>query len=471
MSVRTAVVLGLGRSGLACARTLSSEGFRVRVVDRADTEALRSLAATLGADVDVQLGGYDDDVAAGADLVCPSPGVPWDAPELEAARRHHIPIRSELALVFERCPARIVGITGTNGKTTTSSLTANVLARTGVPTHLGGNIGSTVLDRLDAVRTGDWLVLELSSYQIESIAAPRCHIGAVLNVTPDHLDRHGSLAAYAGLKRRLVEHSTEAAVLGFDDALTRDMAGSARAPLRAFGSDIRGHDGATVRGGEVVSIEAGEAVGILPVEEIPLFGDHNVANVLAAVCMARVAGTAAQDIAAAVREYRPPHHRLEPVMERDGVLWVDDSKATNDEAARRALGAFGDRPIVWIGGGRSKGVDPTALVTEVVGRVQHAVLIGDTAEVLDAALAARGFTGRHVAGTLPEAVARARELASPGAVVLLAPGYASFDQFTDFEERGRVFTALVTGDDGAAARSLPRDPSRDAEVSGGERTS
>jgi len=445
MSVRTAVVIGLGRSGLACARALASEGYRVRVVDRSDSEALREIAAGVGAGIDVQLGGYPDDVSAGADLVCPSPGVPWDAAALEVARGRHIPVRSELALVFERCAARIVGITGTNGKTTTSSLTADVLAGTGAPTHLGGNIGSTVLDRLDGIGAGDWLVLELSSFQIESIAEPRCHIGAVLNVSPDHLDRHGSLENYSGLKRRLVEHAGAAAVLGFDDPATRAMAGFASAPVRAFGGAILDHDGATVLGGEVVSIEHGSATSIMPVADIPLFGDHNVANVLAAVCMGRAAGTSHQHIASAVREFRPPHHRLEPVLDRDGVLWIDDSKATNHDAARRALGAFGDRRIIWIGGGRSKGVAPDALAAEVARRAAHALLIGETAGELDRALLAHGFGNRYRAATLADAIGDARRLARPGDVVLLAPGYASFDQFADFEERGRAFAALVRG--------------------------
>lgn len=445
MSRGTVVVVGLGRSGLACARTLASEGYRVRVVDRSDSEELRSTAAGLDPAIEVRLGGYPDDVAMGADFICPSPGVPWDAPELEAARRDGIPIHSELDLVFERCRARIVGITGTNGKTTTTALTRDVLAGSGRATHIGGNIGTTVLDVLPGVGADDWLVLELSSFQIESIRTPRCHIGAVLNVSADHLDRHGSMSRYTALKRRLIEHVEAKAVLGFDDPSTREMAGSSPQPVLFFGAATHGVDGATVIEGQVVSVEAGEAIPVLPVADIHLFGGHNLANVLAAVCIGRAAGVDHPAIAAAVRGFQAPRHRLETVLDQDGVLWVNDSKATNDAAACLALAAFGDRRILWIGGGKSKGVAPDALAEAVSRHAAHALLIGATASELDVALAARGMAERRIVGDLRSAVGRARELARSGDVVLLAPGYASFDQFRDFEERGDRFAELVGG--------------------------
>jgi UDP-N-acetylmuramoylalanine--D-glutamate ligase len=437
-----AVVLGLGRSGFACARVLAAEGWEVLAVDSRDDAGLRDMASRLPAGVHVELGGYQPDVVRGAALVCPSPGVSWSAPELALARSLGIPVRSEIALVFERCRGRIVGITGTNGKTTTTSLAAAVIGRDGRRVHLGGNIGETMLDRLDTVGSGDWVVLELSSFQLESVEAPACEIAAVLNISHDHIDRHGSLAAYIATKQRVVEHATSCAVLGWDDPVTRTMAAASRAPVRFFGAAMAGHDGATVEGGDVVVVEAGAAQPVMKVADIPLLGSHNVLNVLAATAIGVAAGVGVTDIAAAVRDFTPVAHRLETVLEDNGVLWINDSKATNVDAATRALEAF-DRPIVWIGGGYSKGVPAAGLAGAVARHARVAILNGDTAAELDEALAALGFGDRVVVADQESAVREARRRAGAGDVVLLAPGYSSFDQFGNFEERGVAFAALV----------------------------
>jgi UDP-N-acetylmuramoylalanine--D-glutamate ligase len=437
-----AVVLGLGRSGLACARVLVAEGWEVLAVDSRDDAALRDTAARLPAGVQVELGPYRPEVVRGAALVCPSPGVSWSAPELALARSLGIPVRSEIALVFERCRGRIVGITGTNGKTTTTSLAAAVIGRDGRRVHLGGNIGETMLDRLDTVGSGDWVVLELSSFQLESVEAPACEIAAVLNISHDHIDRHGSLAAYIATKQRVVEHATSCAVLGWDDPVTRAMAAASRAPVRFFGAAMAGHDGATVEGGDVVVVEGGAAQPVMKVADIPLFGGHNVLNVLAATAIGVAAGVGVTDIAAAVRDFTPVAHRLETVLEDNGVLWINDSKATNVDAATRALEAF-DRPIVWIGGGYSKGVPAAGLAGAVARHARVAILNGDTAAELDEALAALGFGDRVVVADQESAVREARRRAGAGDVVLLAPGYSSFDQFGNFEERGVAFAALA----------------------------
>jgi UDP-N-acetylmuramoylalanine--D-glutamate ligase len=437
-----AVVIGLGRSGLACARVLATDGYDVVAVDRGDDPRLREAASQLPGSVHVQLGGYQPDVVRGAALVCPSPGVPWTAPELELARSLGIPVRSEIALVFERCRGRIVGITGTNGKTTTTSLCAAVIGRDGRRVHLGGNIGATMLDRLELVRDGDWVVLELSSFQLESVEAPACEIATVLNISPDHLDRHGSLASYIATKRRVVEHARSFAILGWDDPVTRGMAASSPAPVRFFGTGLRGVDGATVHGDDVVIIEAGASQPVMRVADIPLFGGHNVLNVLAVTALGRAAGVALTDIAAAVRDFTAVPHRLEIVLEENGILWINDSKATNVDAATRALESF-DRPIIWIGGGHSKGVPAAELAAAVARHARFAILNGDTASELDAALAQRGYTDRIVVADQVSAVKAAAQRAAPGDVVLLAPGYASFDQFGSFEERGIAFADSV----------------------------
>jgi len=440
-----AVVIGLARSGMACARALASDGWEVLVVDRKDDDELRRRAATLPGNVHVQLGPYGDDVAAGADMVCPSPAVPWDAPELARAREAGVPVRSEMDLVFRQCPAPIVGITGTNGKTTTTALTGAVIAAGGARVHVGGNIGEPMLDRLAEVRADDWVVLELSSFQIESVEAPRCRLAAVLNVTPDHLDRHGTFEAYAAAKRRIVEHCDPrgAVVLGADDAVTRGMAAAASARVLMAGLDIDVADGTTVRDGVVVVVERGQTRSVMPVSDIPLFGEHNVLNVLAALALGHATGVQPQNMAGAVREFHAVHHRLEPVLDADGVLWVNDSKATNVDAAVKALRAFPEREIVWIGGGQTKGVGPEDLAREVSQRARHAILNGSTGAEVDAALERLGYTSRTMVDTLEQAVRVAHDVARPGDVVLLAPGYTSFDQFTGYEQRGEVFADLV----------------------------
>ena len=443
MTGKPVVVIGAGRSGLACAVTLAREGNQVVLVDRADGLALRERTALLPAEVEVRLGGYPEDIAADALMVCPSPGVRWDAPELQIARAHGVPVRSEMDLVFERCRARICGITGTNGKTTTTALVAAILERAGEQVHLGGNIGATMLDRLHTVGDADWVVLELSSFQIESVPEPRCAIACVLNVTPDHLDRHGDFAAYAETKGRLVRFALDDAVLGFDDPVTRMMASVAHCRVHHFGLDQGITDGATRRGDDVVLVDAGTVTSVLPVGDIPLFGEHNLQNVLAAVAIARAAGVEPDPIAGAVRDFHAVAHRLQTIRDQDGVLWINDSKATNVESAIAALRSFPDRSIVWIGGGKGAGTSIEPLADEVAARSRHAVLNGASAGELDEALARRGYSARTVVATLDEAVIAAASLAQPGDVVLLAPGYKSFDQFRDFEDRGRAFGEAV----------------------------
>jgi len=414
----TAVVVGAARSGVALAGYLVAKGEHVRVVDKKSASELGDVLAQLPAGVDLKLGGYDDSVLADVDVVYASPGVPWDSELLNDARRLGIKVSSEIDLFLRLCPGTVVGITGTNGKTTTTALTGAVLAAGERPVLVGGNIGDTVLDRLEEVTPRHWVVLELSSFQLESVEKPHFHIGVILNITPDHLDRHGTFERYAGLKARAIEFA------GADDFAVlngRDPA------VRALASRTRGN---------VVWFDEHR-----PVPPMPLPGRHNLENALAAAAVGRIAGLSDEAIEAAIREFKGVEHRLELVGEWEGVRWYNDSKATNPDAGRVALSAFPDTPLVLIAGGYGSGFELGPWVADVLRHVDAVVLMGASAELLAQELGDHPKVVR--AGSLEQAVELAAGRARPGGVVLLSPAYKSFDMFKDYEDRGRRFKALV----------------------------
>jgi UDP-N-acetylmuramoylalanine--D-glutamate ligase len=414
----TALVVGAARSGVALAGYLASTGEQVRVVDKKREPELGDVLAHLPAGVDLKLGGYDDSVLADVDVVYASPGVPWDAQLLNDARRLGIKVSSEIDLFLRLCPGTVVGITGTNGKTTTTALTGAVLAAGERPVLVGGNIGDTVLDRLDEVTPRHWVVLELSSFQLESVEKPRFHVGVILNITPDHLDRHGTLERYVDLKARAIEFA------GADDFAVlngRDPA------VRALASRTHGH---------VVWFDEHQ-----PVPPMPLPGRHNLDNALAAAAVGRIAGLSDEAIGDAILSFKGVEHRLELVGEWEGVRWYNDSKATNPDAGRAALSAFPDNPLVLIAGGYGSGFELGPWVADVQRHVDSVVLMGASADLLARELADHPKVVR--AESLEDAVELAAARARPGGVVLLSPAYKSFDMFKDYEDRGRRFKALV----------------------------
>jgi UDP-N-acetylmuramoylalanine--D-glutamate ligase len=418
------LVAGLGASGLALVRFLLGRGMRVRVADRKPASELEgSLSQVPEGDVELRAGEEGEDLLDGCAAVYASPGMPWDAALLEAARARGLIVSSEIDLFFELCPAPIVGITGTNGKTTTASMTASVLAQGPRPVLLGGNIGDTVLDRLDEVRPEHWVVLELSSFQLESCRRPRTAIAAVLNVTPDHLDRHHTMAAYIAAKARLVEAQDAGgvAILNGQDPICVEMAETAP--------------------GRVVWFDAHS-----PVPEVPVPGRHNQLNALAAAAVGRAAGLDDDRIQAGIAAFTAVEHRLELVEEIDGVAYYNDSKATNPEAGLVALESFPGRPVVLIAGGYGSGFELSAWVAAVRARTEAAVLIGESADLLAGHL--EGHLVRR-AGSLEQAVDVAGDLARSGGVVLLSPAYKSYDMFRNYGERGRTFKAAVRARAGA----------------------
>jgi UDP-N-acetylmuramoylalanine--D-glutamate ligase len=413
----TALVVGAARSGIALATHLIGAGEAVRVVDRKLATELRDELALMPPNVDLRLG---DEAGAldGVDIVYASPGVPWDSPLLNDARARGIAVSSEIDLFLKLCPGTVVGITGTNGKTTTTALTGDVLAAGDRPVIVGGNIGDTVLDRLHEITADHWVVLELSTFQLESVERPRLHVGVILNITPDHLDRHATFERYVDLKARAIEFAgpDDFAVLNSRDEVVRELASRTR--------------------GQVVWFDQHQ-----PLPPMPLPGAHNMENALAAAAVGRIAGLSDDAIKVAIRSFRGVEHRLELVGEWAGVRWFNDSKATNPDAGRVAVNAFPGAPVVLIAGGYGSGFELSAWVADVLAKTEAVVLIGASAELLQEAL--RNHSKVVRASSLEEAVEMAANLSSHGGVVLLSPAYKSYDMFKDYEERGNKFKALV----------------------------
>jgi UDP-N-acetylmuramoylalanine--D-glutamate ligase len=413
----TALVVGAARSGIALATHLIGAGEAVRVVDRKRATELRDELAQMPPNVDLRLG-EEAGALDGIDIVYASPGVPWDSPLLNDARARGIPVSSEIDLFLKLCPGTVVGITGTNGKTTTTALTGDVLAAGTRPVLVGGNIGATVLDRLHEITADHWVVLELSTFQLESVERPHLHVGVILNITPDHLDRHGTFERYVDLKARAIEFAgrDDFALLNSRDEVVRELASRTRAQVVWFDQ----HQ---------------------PLPPMPLPGAHNMENALAAAAVGRIAGLSDDAIKLAIRSFRGVEHRLELVGEWAGVRWFNDSKATNPDAGRVAVNAFPGAPVVLIAGGYGSGFELSAWVADVVAKTEAVVLIGASAELLQEAL--RNHPKVVRASSLEEAVEMAANLSSHGGVVLLSPAYKSYDMFKDYEERGNQFKALV----------------------------
>jgi UDP-N-acetylmuramoylalanine--D-glutamate ligase len=392
-----ALVVGAGLSGRALVRYLRARGVDVRLVDLKAPDP----PPAFGDGVEVLYGPYDQSELAGVGAVYASPGVPWDDPLLEAARGRGLTVSSEIDVFFRECPAPIIGITGTNGKTTTTALTGEILRQGERPVIVGGNIGETVLDRLDEISPSHWVVLELSSFQLESVARPRVRIGAVLNLTPDHLDRHHTLEAYVAAKARLVEfiEAEDTAVLNGQDPRVSGLAGKTR--------------------GRVVWFDRHR-----PDPPMPVPGEHNLMNARAAAAIGRAAGLGDPAIERAVAGFQGVEHRLELVGEWDGVRWYNDSKATNPDAAQVGVASFPDTPVVLIAGGYGSGFELAAWAAEVRRRTSLVILIGSSAELLAETL--RGHPTQR-AESLEAAVELAAAAARPGQVVLLSPAYKSFD--------------------------------------------
>ena len=473
------LVVGLGKSGLAAARFLKARGAHVTVSDARPATLIAELPELVSQGIAVESGSHGLLTFRRQDLIVVSPGVPSEVPELKQVRAMGMRIVGELELGSQFLGGEMIAITGSNGKTTTTTLVGEILKASGRPTLVGGNIGKPVVELAeesealagsggntatgvlphvgrqdDGTESGRqdgnpgvvWSVLEVSSFQLETIESFHPRIAAVLNLTPDHLDRHGTFAQYAAAKARITENQRgdDFLVLNAEDVETQKIAARTRAQIFWFSNKRRVKRGAFVHGDGVYfcAQEGAQPEPVMPLAEITLAGAHNVENVCAAVCMARLAGVDAETIRRAVGEFKAVEHRLEFVRELGGVRWFNDSKATNVDATAKAVESFAGG-VVLILGGKDKDSDYAALGPLLRERIKLGITIGSAAEKIETQLAP--FAKIEAAGTLERAVARAHEVAASGDVVLLAPACASFDQFRNYEHRGEVFKDLVRG--------------------------
>jgi UDP-N-acetylmuramoylalanine--D-glutamate ligase len=439
------LVVGLGKSGKSAALFLRERGAQVTVSDSRSAEALAGeIPALLDAGVMVETGGHGLLTFRRQDLIVVSPGVPFDTPELKQVRAFGLPIIGELELASRFLQGQIVAITGSNGKTTTTSLLGKIFAGAGVPTLVGGNIGTPVIDLIAQSTPQTTSVLEVSSFQLETVEQFRPHIAVVLNITQDHLDRHGTFENYAAMKARITAQQTadDFFVLNAEDKPTQMLAARTKAQVFWFSGRRPIKQGAFVHGESIAFLprEGAKPEPVMPLAEIPLKGAHNVENVLAAVCAARLGGVSAESIRSSVAGFKAVEHRLEFVATVRGVAFYNDSKATNVDATKKALEAFASG-VHLILGGKDKNSDYTELADLLRARVKTVYTIGSAAEKIERHLA--GVVKIVSAGTLDAAVRQAAQSSVPGDVVLLAPACASFDQFTGYEQRGRVFKDLV----------------------------
>lgn len=439
------LVVGLGKSGLSSALFLRAQGARVTVSDTRSAEALaKEIPALLDAGIMVESGGHGLLTFRRQDLIVVSPGVPMDTPEVKQVKAFGLPVIGELELASRFLHGKVVAITGSNGKTTTTTLLGKIFADAGVPTLVGGNIGLPVID-LVAKSTADTVsVLEVSSFQLETIEEFHPWISVVLNITPDHLDRHGSFENYAAAKARITERQEagDFLVLNGEDKPTQMVAAKTRAQIYWFSSRRAIKQGAFVHGESIffVAKEGGKPEPVMPVAEIALKGAHNVENVLAAVCAARLAGIPAEKIRASVAGFKGVEHRLERVRSWRGVDFYNDSKATNVDAAMKAVASFAGG-IHLILGGKDKNSDYGTMADLLKERVKIVYTIGSAAEKIERQL--QGVVKIVSAETMQAAVAEASKEAVAGDTVLLAPACSSFDQFENYEHRGQVFRQLV----------------------------
>jgi len=454
------VIFGFGRQGRALAKWLPTVGAETVVTDSRSALELK-LRRKYYPDVKFYLGGHPHEAVTGAKYICVSGGVPLDLPALELARNRGVTFTNDAQLFMERCPAPIIGITGSAGKTTTTTLVGNILKKAGYKVWVGGNIGNPLIEDLDEISRDDIVVMELSSFQLDLMTVSP-QVAAILNLTPNHLDRHGTMENYVNAKANIIRYQTprDVAVLGTDDQIVSQLVGVVEGELSSFSRYDMVPDGAFMMGSRILvagsaSFDMAPHV-VVDRDDIPLRGDHNVMNVLAACAITGAMGLAtnrpgisAETMAEAIKEFEAVEHRLEVVREKDGVTYINDSIATAPERLAAALQSF-DEPLVLLIGGADKDLPWEAVLVLAMQKAQHIIVFGKDGEkqvstkVMDIFDKLRIFDDQlSQVETLEQAVQRASEVAQDGDVVLLSPGGTSYDAYNDFAERGEHFRELV----------------------------
>jgi UDP-N-acetylmuramoylalanine--D-glutamate ligase len=447
MQGRKVLVVGMARSGVAAARMLREMGVLVRISDqKTGTELGEQLDELRLEGIEWRLGEPAEGLLEGMDLVVISPGVPVTHPAVEKAKELGIPVIGELELAYRHAQGRLIAVTGTNGKTTTCTLTGEIFKNAGKLTYVVGNIGVPYASVALKTRPEDVTVCEVSSFQLETVEKFHPSITAILNITEDHLNRHGTMAVYTALKARVFENQTgdDYLILNYDDPVLREMAAGARSRVCWFSRTQVPPRGAFVVNGAVVYGTLNDYRTICVADEIAIPGPHNLENALAAAAIAMNAEVPPPVIRHTLRTFKGVEHRIEKVRELDGITYINDSKGTNVDSTLKAIATM-TKPTVMILGGYDKHVDMTRLCQAVPGsQIHKIVLIGDTAMQIQKGLDEAGFADyRHAGYDFEKAIGIAREMAQPGWNVLLSPACASFDMFVDYEQRGRAFKAIV----------------------------
>ncbi len=443
LSGKQVLVVGMARSGLAACALLSRQGARVRITDSRSPDQLeREVRGLEEKGIVCESGGHRLESFLEADLIVVSPGVSLRIPELVKAQAAGKQILSELELAYSFLRGRMIGVTGTNGKTTTTTLIGEILKEAGEHVQVGGNIGTALSSLVESSTPTTWNVVEISSFQLEAIRFFRPDIAVVLNITPDHLDRYKSFQEYAGTKLKIFRNQQESqfAVLNLEDPSLSGLSGSIGSTIRWFSNRRKVEMGTGLENNQLVFRQTGQAEVAIPLEKIQLRGRHNLENVAAAVTAARLAGAPPAIILDTVTRFTGVEHRLEMVAEYQGVRFYNDSKATNVDATIKALEAF-DSGLVLILGGRDKGSDYTAIRPLLERRVKAIILLGEASDKIRGQL--KGSVPMHQANSMTEAVHIGFQLAQRGDKVLLAPACASVDMFQNFEHRGKVFKEAV----------------------------
>ena len=446
LSGKSVLVFGAGVSGFSAAKTLLEQQAMVTLADgkeRGDLKHAEGLAELVGK-IELALGRQDEALLAGKDLLILSPGISINHVLPQAALRLQIPVWGEVELAGRLCKAPIAAVTGTNGKTTTTTLLGEMMKTKYAEVVIGGNIGVGLAQAVSQVSSQGYVVAEISSFQLEAAGTFQPHIAVILNLTPDHIDRHGSFAGYGAVKEQIFanQQPQDYLVLNHDDENVRDMANRCRSQAFFFSRRVELESGAFVSGGSICLRWQGKSALVCRVDEMKLFGGHNVENALAACAAAFLAGVDPEQMAKVLRDFTGVEHRIEPVATLEGVRWYNDSKATNPESSIKALEAF-DGHVVLIAGGRDKNTDLSEFADLIKAKADLLILIGEAAERFELAARAAGVEKIVRSASLADAVETARRLAKSPQVVLLSPACASYDMFDNYEQRGEIFKQLV----------------------------